>query len=39
MSAAVTTLDDLLTSPSFFPDPYPVYARLREQAPVHWSEA
>jgi cytochrome P450 len=39
MSAAVTTLDDLLTSPSFFPDPYPVYAWLREQAPVHWSEA
>lgn len=39
MSAALTNLDELLTSPSFFLDPYSVYARLREQAPVHWSEA
>ncbi len=32
-------LDTLLTDPSFFADPYPAYARLREEAPVCWSEA
>lgn len=30
--------DDMLASPSFFADPYPVYAVLREEAPVYWSE-
>jgi len=29
-------LDALLTSPSFVADPYPVYARLQDEAPVHW---
>lgn len=32
-------LDDLLTSQSFFQDPYPVYHHLRTEAPVYWSEA
>lgn len=32
-------LDTLLTDPSFFANPYPAYARLREEAPVCWSEA
>ena len=31
-------LDDLLVSPAFFDDPYPVYAALREADPVHWCE-
>lgn len=25
-------------APDFLPDPYPMYARLRETEPVHWSE-
>ena len=37
-SAVDETLDALLTSPSFFDDPYPTYARLRDEAPVHWCE-
>jgi cytochrome P450 len=32
----VAQLDELLTSPAFFADPYPVYRRLQEEAPVHW---
>lgn len=32
-------LDALLVDPGFFADPYPAYARLREEAPVFWSEA
>jgi cytochrome P450 len=38
-SAAFTAISDLdaaLTSPTFFDDPYPVYAALRERDPVHW---
>ena len=31
-------LDALLVAPGFVADPYPVYALLREHAPVHWSE-
>ena len=31
-------LDDLLESPEFVADPYPVFARLREESPVHWVE-
>jgi cytochrome P450 len=30
------SLDDLLTAGAFFDDPYPVYAMLREVAPVYW---
>jgi cytochrome P450 len=32
-------LDMLLRSDAFVADPYPVYTRLREEAPVHYSEA
>jgi cytochrome P450 len=34
----VTDLDERLNEPAFRDDPYPVYARLREEAPVFWSE-
>lgn len=33
------TLEELLTSRDFTADPYPVYRRLREEAPIYWSEA
>ena len=32
------TLDDLLASPDFITDPYPVFRRLRDESPVHWVE-
>ena len=32
-------LDQLLVSPAFYQDPYPIYDRLRAEAPVAWSEA
>jgi cytochrome P450 len=32
-------LDDLLASPDFLIDPYPVFGRFREESPVHWVEA
>jgi cytochrome P450 len=31
-------LDGLLVSPAMMEDPYPIYARLRREAPVLWSE-
>jgi len=31
--------DELLVSPEFIADPYPVLHRLRNEAPVYWSEA
>jgi hypothetical protein len=31
-------LDDLLESPAIMENPYPIYARLRDEAPVCWSE-
>jgi len=31
-------LDDLLVSPAMMENPYPIYARLRREAPVLWSE-
>ena len=34
-----TDLDELLTSPEFYRDPYPAFHRLRAEAPVHWSDA
>ncbi len=34
----VDQIDAQLASPDFFLDPYPLYQRLREQAPVYWSE-
>ena len=32
------TLDELLASPDFITDPYPVFRRLRDESPVHWVE-
>ncbi len=34
-----SSLDQLLISPDIFSDPYPIYHKLREQDPVHWSDA
>jgi cytochrome P450 len=31
-------LDEQLLSPAFYQDPYPIYDRLRAEAPVAWSE-
>lgn len=36
---ADTPLDELIGSPRFVADPYPIYARLRRESPVHWVEA
>ncbi|MBS1852460.1 MAG: cytochrome P450 [Acidobacteria bacterium] len=33
------SLDELLVSPQFLYDPYPVLRQLREQDPVHWSDS
>ncbi len=38
-SPSISDLDAQLTTPQFLIDPYPVYRRLREREPVHWSEA
>ena len=38
MTDATRLRQDELGSPAFFADPYPVYARLRAAAPVHWHE-
>lgn len=32
-------LDRLLVSPAIMDDPYPIYRRLRDEAPVFWSDA
>ncbi len=37
-ATAPRSLDDALTSPELVDDPYPVYARLRAEDPVHWCE-
>jgi cytochrome P450 len=39
MSLPVASLDEELLDAGYLVDPYPVYARLREEDPVHWSEA
>jgi cytochrome P450 len=36
MTTSTAGLDDLLVDEAFFADPYPVYRRLQEEAPVHW---
>lgn len=36
--SAVPDLDALLVSPEIMRDPYPIYARLRDEAPVMWSD-
>ena len=33
------TIDDQLVSRQFMEDPFPVYRRLQEEAPVYWSDA
>jgi pimeloyl-[acyl-carrier protein] synthase len=35
---SIATFDDQLRSDEFFIDPYPTYHRLREHAPVYWSD-
>ena len=35
---SIVALDRQLGSPGFFADPYPIYAKLRESAPIYWSE-
>jgi cytochrome P450 len=39
MTMVGSALDELLVSPDFVRDPYPVFARLREESPVHWVRA
>jgi cytochrome P450 len=36
VTTSTAGLDDLLVDEAFFADPYPVYRRLQEDAPVHW---
>jgi cytochrome P450 len=38
MTMVGAALDELLESPGFVTDPYPIFARLREESPVHWVE-
>ncbi len=35
---AIPEIEASLGTPAFFADPYPVYHRLRSQAPVYWSD-
>jgi cytochrome P450 len=39
MTSVGVSVDDELASGSFLTDPYPTYRRLREEAPVFWSDA
>jgi cytochrome P450 len=39
LTIAPPSLDDALQDPGFVDDPYPAYARLRHEDPIHWSEA
>ncbi|HEV8489796.1 MAG TPA: cytochrome P450 [Candidatus Limnocylindrales bacterium] len=39
MTVLAAPLDDLLASPEFLVDPYPVFGRFRKESPVHWVEA
>jgi cytochrome P450 len=38
VAAVTAALDDLLGSPDFVVDPYPIFSRFRDEAPVHWVE-
>lgn len=38
-TVSAPTLDGALTDPQFVDNPYPVYARLRAEEPVYWSDA
>lgn len=39
MQTASTEFEELLVSPDFMADPYPLLRRLREECPVYWSDA
>jgi cytochrome P450 len=39
MAVIASDLDLLLASPEFLADPYPIFARFRDAAPVHWVAA
>jgi cytochrome P450 len=39
VAAVRSALDDLLGSPEFLTDPYPIFHRFRDESPVHWVEA
>lgn len=38
ITPSLVDLDRQLVSPEYYADPYPFYARLRVEAPVHWSD-
>lgn len=38
-SVSIAALDESLTSQQFLADPYPILRALREQDPIHWSDA
>src|SRR4051812_41969601 len=38
MLTSTCEFDDILLTPEFLADPYPVYHRMRAEAPVYWSE-
>jgi hypothetical protein len=39
MKTSTTNFDELIVTPKFMADPYPLLHRLRNEAPVYWSEA
>jgi cytochrome P450 len=39
MKPAAATFDELIVTPQFVADPYPVMQRLRREDPVYWSDA
>jgi len=39
LSTSASVLDELLVSQEFMEDPYPLLHRLRQEDPVHWSDA
>ena len=36
---SLAAFDELLVSPEFVADPYPILHQLREEDPVHWSDS
>jgi cytochrome P450 len=39
VATVTAALDDLLGSPDFIVDPYPIFRRFRDESPVHWVQA
>jgi cytochrome P450 len=39
MNSSFISFDEALVSGQFLADPYPILLRLRQEDPVHWSEA